>query len=148
MHNGTPFSSNSDLWATPLHLFQELDKEFHFTLDPCSTHENAKCKKHYTIEDDGLVQDWVGESVFCNPPYGRALGKWVHKCYTESLKPNTTVVMLIPSRTDTSWFHQDIYHKAELRFIRGRLHFNGSKNPAPFASMIVIFNPKYHEKVF
>lgn len=77
--------------------------------------------------------------MFCNPPYGKEIATWVRKCYLESLKPNTTVVMLIPARTDTSYFHEYIYHKAELRFIRGRLHFNEAKQGAPFPSMVVVF---------
>lgn len=138
--NSGLFSSNTNEWATPQKVFDELDAEFHFDLDPCSTHENAKCKRHFTIEDDGLAQDWGGAKVFCNPPYGREIGTWVRKCYEESRKPNTLVVMLIPSRTDTLWFHTWIYHKArEIRFIRGRLHFNESKQGAPFPSMIVVF---------
>lgn len=134
------FSSNSNEWATPIALFRELDAEFRFDLDPCSTHENAKCADYYTIEDDGLTKNWGGRRVFCNPPYGREIRKWVRKCYTEAQKPNTLVVMLIPARTDTSYFHDYIYHKAkEIRFLRGRLHFNESKQGAPFPSMIVVF---------
>lgn len=134
------FTSETPEWATPAKFFQELDKEFHFDLDPCSTDENAKCERHYTIDTDGLKQDWGGARVFCNPPYGRELPKWVKKCYEESRKPNTLVVMLIPARTDTSYFHDYIYHKArEIRFIRGRLHFNEAKQAAPFPSMVVIF---------
>ena len=83
-----------------------------------------------------------GHNVFCNPPYAREIAKWVKKAYEESLKPNTLVVMLIPARTDTHYFHQWIYHKAEIRFVRGRLHFNESKQGAPFPSMVVIFNGK------
>ena len=131
-------SSNTPEWATPMAFFKELDKEFHFTLDPCSTHENAKCEKHYTKEDDGLKQDWGGQSVFCNPPYGRELPKWVKKCYDESQK-GALVVMLIPARTDTRWFHDWIYGKAEIRFIKGRLKFGDSKQSAPFPSMVVVF---------
>lgn len=134
------FSSNTNEWATPVSLFRELDAEFHFNLDPCCTHENAKCELHYTIENDGLTKNWGGQRVFCNPPYGRELPKWVRKCYTEAQKPDTLVVMLIPARTDTSYFHDYIYHKArEIRFLRGRLHFNESKQGAPFPSMIVVF---------
>lgn len=133
-------SSNSIEWRTPKKLFDELNSEFHFTLDPCSNDENCKCTKHYTIKDNGLVQDWQGETVFCNPPYGRKdTALWVKKCYEESRKPNTKVVMLIPSRTDTKWFHEYIYHKAEIRFIMGRLKFNDGKDSAPFPSMIVVF---------
>ena len=134
------FTSRTDEWATPASLFAELDAEFHFNLDPCSTHENAKCEKHYTIEDDGLTKNWGGYRVFCNPPYGRAIPAWVRKCAEESRKPDTLVVMLIPARTDTAYFHDYIYHRArEIRFIRGRIHFNESKNSAPFPSMIVVF---------
>jgi len=134
------FSSKSDLWATPQEFFDELNAEFNFTLDPCATPENAKCQKYYTKVEDGLKQDWSGEIVFCNPPYGREIGKWVKKCYEEAQKPDTIVVMLIPARTDTSYFHDYIYKKAkEIRFIRGRLKFGNSKNSAPFPSMVVVF---------
>ena len=130
-------SSNTPEWSTPQSFFDELNREFHFTLDPCSTHENAKCELHYTKEDDGLSQDWGGHVVFCNPPYGRELPKWVKKCYDESR--HADVVMLIPARTDTRWFHDYIYGKAEIRFIKGRLKFNDRKSNAPFPSMVVIF---------
>lgn len=137
--NSGVFSSTTDEWATPQAFFDKLDAEFHFTLDPCATAQNAKCKKYYTEEDNGLEKDWSGERVFCNPPYGRAIAKWVEKCYKESLKQDTLVVMLIPARTDTSYFHDFCYFKSEIRFIRGRLHFNESPQGAPFPSMVVIF---------
>lgn len=134
------FSSNTNEWATPQAFFDALDAEFHFDLDPCATESNAKCKRFYTIEDNGLTKDWGGARVFCNPPYGRGIGKWVKKCAEESRKPNTLCVMLIPARTDTAYFHDYIYNKArEIRFIRGRLRFNGSATDAPFPSMVVIF---------
>ena len=133
------FSSKSDDWATPQALFDELDREFHFTLDPCASDTNHKCAKYYTLNDNGLTQNWGGQIVFCNPPYGAEIKHWVRKCYEESRKPNTKVVMLIPARTDTAYFHDYIYHRAEIRFIRGRLHFNESKQGAPFPSMIVVF---------
>ena len=139
MNNDLMFSSKTDLWSTPWNFFEKLNDEFHFTLDPCSTHENAKCYKHFTIEEDGLLQDWGNEVVFCNPPYGRQIKDWVKKAYEESQKDNTTVVMLIPARTDTIYFHEYIYHKAEIRFIKGRLKFGDAKNAAPFPSMVVIF---------
>ena len=133
------FSSNTDEWATPSSTFAELDAEFHFTLDPCATDQNHKCARYYTREQDGLAQDWGGEKVFCNPPYGRAIKDWVRKCHDEARKPDTLVVLLIPARTDTAYFHDYIYHKArEVRFIRGRLHFNDA-GPAPFPSMVVVF---------
>ena len=134
------FSSNTDLWATPQSFYDKLNDEFRFNLDPCATPENAKCEKYFTKEVNGLTQNWGGYNVFCNPPYGRELSKWVKKAYEESLKPNTTVVMLIPARTDTTYFHEYIYHKAkEIRFLKGRLKFGTSKNSAPFPSMVVIF---------
>lgn len=126
MNNALMFSSETDLWGTPQNFFDNLNKEFNFTLDPCATSENAKCKKYFTINENGLTQNWEGETVFCNPPYGRAIKDWVKKCYEESKKPNTTVVMLIPARTDTTYFHDYIYHKVrEIRFVRGRLKFEG-----------------------
>lgn len=139
MNTDLMFSSKTDLWSTPQDFFDELNKEFNFTLDPCATPENAKCKKFYTIAENGLKQNWEGETVFCNPPYGRNIKEWVEKCYVESRNLKTTVVMLIPARTDTSYFHDYIYKKAIIRFIRGRLKFGGSKNAAPFPSMVVIF---------
>lgn len=137
--NSGLFSSTTDQWATPQKFFDELNKEFDFDLDPCATKENTKCRKFFTEKDNGLMQDWSGHRVFCNPPYGRAIAAWVKKCYEESQKPDTLVVMLIPARTDTSYFHDYIYHKAEIRFIRGRLHFNESPQGAPFPSMVVVF---------
>ena len=133
------FSSKSDNWATPQRLFDELNREFAFTLDPCASVENAKCDFFYTKEDNGLLQNWGGHNVFCNPPYGKEIGKWVAKCAEESNKFNTCCVMLIPARTDTKWFHQYIWGKAEVRFLKGRLKFGNAKNAAPFPSMIVIF---------
>ena len=136
--NKALFSSATEEWATPKDFFDALDAEFHFTLDPCSTDDNAKCAKHYTKEQDGLSQDWTGERVFCNPPYGREMPRWIAKC-AEHGRTGGVAVMLIPARTDTKAFHEYIYHKAEIRFIRGRLKFGGAKNSAPFPSMIVIF---------
>lgn len=133
------FSSQTDEWATPQWLFDELDAEFHFDLDPCATDENHKCAEYYTKADDGLAKNWEGRTVFCNPPYGRQIVKWVRKACEEAQKPGTTVVLLVPARTDTKWFHEYIYGKAEIRFIRGRLHFNNSKQSAPFPSMVVVW---------
>lgn len=138
MNNKTMFSSLTDLWATPQDFFNKLNEEFHFTLDPCANDENHKCDKYYTEKENGLIQDWTNEIVFCNPPYGREIGKWVAKC----AESKCLSVMLIPARTDTRWFHQYIYNKSEIRFIKGRLKFGNSKNSAPFPSMVVIFNNK------
>ena len=139
MNNDVLFSSKTDNWATPPEVFKDLDNEFKFTLDPCASKENHKCDKYFTKEENGLLQDWGGQRVYCNPPYGRTVGDWVEKAAKESRKENTTVVMLLPARTDTKWFHKYIYGRATIRFIRGRLKFGGSKNSAPFPSMIVIF---------
>ncbi len=133
------YMSESNEWATPQDLFDELDKEFHFTLDPCSTDENHKCEKYYTKETDGLSQNWGGERVFVNPPYGQEISKWVEKSYREGTKDNTLVVMLIPSRTDTRYFHDYIYQRCEIRFVKGRLKFGDGKGSAPFPSMLVIY---------
>ena len=135
------FSTGKNDWETPKELFEELDSEFHFTLDPCATPENAKCKKFFTEEQNGLIQDWSGEVVFCNPPYSdKQQTEWVKKCW-EHGQSGGLAVMLIPARTDTKRFHQYIYNNdnAEIRFIKGRLKFGNSKNSAPFPSMIVIF---------
>ena len=119
-------SSSNDEWSTPQSIFDELDSEFHFTLDPCATDQNHKCMLYYTQNEDGLLQDWGGQRVFCNPPYSQA-SKWVEKAYRESCKDNTLVVLLIFSRTDTKYFHDFIYHRAEIRLVRGRLKFGNAK---------------------
>lgn len=136
--NEVMFSSKSDIWETPQGLFDKLNSEFGFTLDAAALPDNAKCPSYYTPKDDGLIKPWTG-TIWCNPPYGRTVGDWVRKAYETSLN-GVTVVMLLPARTDTKWFHDFIYGKAEVRFLRGRLKFGGSKNSAPFPSMIVVFN--------
>ena len=133
------YSSKTNEWSTPQDFFDELDKEFNFTLDPCATSENAKCTKYFTVEDDGLKQDWSKDTVFMNPPYGREIKRWIKKAYEESQK-GATIVCLIPSRTDTAYWHNYIFGKADdIRFIKGRLKFGGSKNPAPFPRAIIIY---------
>jgi site-specific DNA-methyltransferase (adenine-specific) len=127
--------AESSEWETPQDLFARLDAEFHFTLDPCATAENAKCARYFTREMDGLAQSWDGEVVFMNPPYGRGMGVWIKKA-SEAM---ATVACLLPARTDVRWFHDYVYGKAEIRFLRGRLKFGGAKNSAPFPSMIVVF---------
>lgn len=141
---GAAFSSNKMDWETPQKLFDDLNKKYHFTLDPCSTDSNAKCELHFTERENGLAQDWSGNRVFCNPPYGREIAKWVEKAYTESQK-GVFIVMLVPARTDTKWFHNFVYHKAKIEFLKGRLKFesNGvASQGAPFPSMLVIYNDK------
>lgn len=139
MNTQVMFSSATDMWATPRDFFDKLNEEFNFSLDVCATAENAKCGNYYTKEQDGLSMPWTGV-CWCNPPYGREIGKWVAKAYASSAG-GATVVMLLPARTDTKWFHDYIYGKAEIRFIKGRLKFGGSQNSAPFPSMVVVFRP-------
>lgn len=139
MNTDVLFSSKSEEWTTPQDFFDKLNAEFNFTLDPCATIDNAKCTKFFTIENDGLAQDWSGYRVFCNPPYGKKIAEWVKKCYEKAQK-GTLIVLLIPARTDTIYFYNYIYHKAEIRFIKGRLKFGNSANSAPFPSMLVIYN--------
>lgn len=141
MNTDVMFSSDTDNWATPQDFFDKLDAEFHFDLDVCADDINHKCDKYYTKEQDGLSQPWVG-TVWCNPPYGREIGQWVRRALFASVA-GATVVMLIPARTDTRWFHDYIYKRdnVEIRFIKGRLKFGTAKNSAPFPSMIVVFRP-------
>ena len=146
MNNVTMFSSASDLWETPQEFFDKLNDEFHFNLDVCALPENAKCARYYTPEMDGLSQPWTG-TVWCNPPYGRKIGEWVRRGYWASLSGNT-VVMLLPARTDTRWFHNYVYERAEIRYVRGRLRFGGAKNGAPFPSMVVIYRPDQQKGEF
>lgn len=143
-------SSKDMCWCTPKDFFQKLDEEFHFVLDAAATDRSAKCKLYFTPEIDALAQSWdVGGSVYCNPPYGRQIGKWIRKAYEESRRCTHPIVMLIPARTDTSYFHDYIYGKAEIRFIRGRLKFTDEsgqeKDAAPFPSMVVIWRGKRQE---
>ena len=134
------FSSATDNWATPQEFFNQLNEEFHFSIDACADSFNHKTERYYTIEDDGLSKGYAGEVVFCNPPYGRAIGKWVKKFFDEVNEGGCELaVMLLPARTDTAWFHNYIYGKAEIRFVKGRIKFGGSKHNAPFPSMIVVF---------
>ncbi len=135
------YSSRSEEWATPPDFFEALDEEFGFTLDPCATRDNAKCALYYTKAHNGLSMDWGTHTVFCNPPYGRDVRDWVEKCYRASLV-GATVVLLIHARTDTRYFHDWIYGKAELRFVRGRLKFGDGKQSAPFPSLVAIYRPE------
>lgn len=134
------FSSSVQTWSTPQDFYDRLNKEFNFTLDPCASDQDAKCAKYYTVEDDGLKQNWQGETVFMNPPYGRDIKTWIKKAFTEAKKPNTVVVCLVPSRTDTRYWHEYIMKATEVRLIKGRLKFGDSKNAAPFPSAVVIFD--------
>ena len=139
MNKEAMFSSKTDVWETPQPFFDALNQEFCFDLDVCALPENAKCENFYTPDIDGLSQPWQG-NVWCNPPYGREIGKWVKQAHISAKTGSANlVVMLLPARTDTRWFHEYIYQKAEIRFIPGRLKFGNAQNAAPFPSMVVIF---------
>jgi len=132
------FSSDTDLWSTPKYFFDELDNEFNFTLDVCANSDNAKCSKYFDKEMNGLEKDWTG-NVWCNPPYGREIVKWVKKASEEIEKDYCNkIVMLVPSRTDTNWWHQYVINE-KVRFIKGRLKFGGHSNSAPFPSAVIIY---------
>lgn len=137
------FSSLRGDWETPDQLFYFLDKEFHFDLDVCATRENTKCANFISPEQDALSFGgvWVGV-CWCNPPYGNELAKWLWRAH-ESAKAGSTVVCLIPARTDTSWWHETVMpFAAEIRFLRGRLSFdNRRRGRCPFPSAIVVFRP-------
>jgi site-specific DNA-methyltransferase (adenine-specific) len=132
-------SAEKDDWSTPRELFEELDQEFGFTLDPCCSDFNHKTPRYYTVADDGLAQSWHGETVFMNPPYS-AVDEWMAKARQEG-ENGATVVALVPSRTDVGWFWEHARF-GEIRFVRGRLRFvddEGNTGPAPFPSVVVVF---------
>jgi phage N-6-adenine-methyltransferase len=138
-------SSTSENWETPQDLLEPLYNMFGaFDLDPCSPTSNSrtapvKAKVYYTEANDGLSLPWFG-NVFCNPPYGKALRHWVAKAYEESRCGNTqTIVMLIPARTDTTFWHQTIVGKAAILFLKGRLKFGNAAQVAPFPSCLVVW---------
>lgn len=136
--------SSKDEWMTPLWLFDILNKNFKFDLDPAATDENTLCDQWYTKEEDGLTRPWTGKSVFVNPPYSQ-MRAWVQKGHHEAYfgEPET-VVMLVAARTDTrAWW--DYIRFGDVRFLRGRLKFehpNGARYSAPFPSAVVIFSKK------
>ncbi len=131
------FSSKTPVWETPQDLFEELDNVFHFTTDVCALPENAKCEHFYSPQQDGLAQDWSG-SCWMNPPYGGQIAKWMKKAYESSLD-GTTVVCLVPVRSDTRWWHDYVAKAAHIEFFKGRLKFSGAKSSAPFPSALVVF---------
>ena len=136
------FSSRKDNWRTPKKFFEELNKEFNFDLDACADDKNALCKDYFSKENSCLDQNWGGRTVFMNPPYGRNISQFIEKAFNEKERAKT-IVMLLPARTDTKYFHNYIYNHAEIRFVKGRLKFldegNMEKDAAPFPSMICIF---------
>jgi phage N-6-adenine-methyltransferase len=139
--NAGLYASSTPEWSTPQDLFDRLDAEFHFTLDACATVRNHKCERYFIEAEDGLSQPWGGHTVWVNPPYGSGIGDWVKKGYSESCVSGSLVVMLLPARTDTAWWHEYVMGAYELRLIRGRLKFEGAPSSAPFPSAVVVFKP-------
>lgn len=142
------FLSDTQTWETPKDFYDKLNNEFNFTLDPCCSKETAKCDKYFTKEDDGLSKDWSKDIVFMNPPYGREIKHWIKKAHDEFLK-GATVVCLIPSRTDTKYWHEWIFplyykNKIEIRFLKGRLKFGNATNSAPFPSAVIVYRGIYN----
>ena len=133
------FSSEDMTHATPWPFFKALDDEFHFTIDVCAQAHNAKCERFFSPEDDGLNQEWSGV-CWLNPPYGREIGKWMKKAHI-SAQNGATVVCLIPSRTDTAYWHEYVMNADEVRLVKGRIKFVGSTAGAPFPSAVVVFRP-------
>jgi phage N-6-adenine-methyltransferase len=134
------FSSRRLDHGTPEDIFDQLDREFHFTVDVCANPSNAMLKNFLTKDDDALRTSWANQICWMNPPYGRELPKWISKAFHEAGKNNATVVCLVPARTDTKWFWDYCIH-GEIRLIKGRLRFKGESSSAPFPSMVVVFRP-------
>lgn len=146
--NGGLLTSNRGDWETPQAFFDLVDAEFGFTLDAAASPTNAKAPAFYTETENGLIQPWTG-TVWCNPPYGRGIDSWVRKGY-ESGQVGAIVVMLIPARTDTRYWHDFVMHAAEVRLLRGRLVFGAgeARANAPFPSALVVFKPGATSPVF
>lgn len=144
-----PLSVRSD-WETPPSVFDPLNAEFGFTLDVCATPENTKCQRFFSVDDDGLSQSWGGEVCWMNPPFGKEIPRWIEKAYRESLN-GATIVVLVPARTDTRWWHEYAERASERRFVRGRIVFVGARYNAPFPCAVVVFRapevkPSNHTK--
>src|SRR5262245_34742388 len=120
------FSSATEEWPTPPAFFAKLHRSYRFTLDPCATAENTKCELFFTKQQDGLRQSWGTHRVFCNPPYGREISKWARKCF-EASQRGALVVLLVPARVDTRWYHLWVQGKAKVTFLRGRLKFGNAE---------------------
>ncbi len=142
--NNGRYNGNGREWETPPEVFNPLNEEFRFTLDPCATKENAKVWKYFTEAQNGLEQDWHVNRVFMNPPYGREVAAWTRKA-REAAEQGALVVGLLPASTDLAWWHEDVVGHAEVRYLRGRVRFlTGGPYRASgfFASVIVIWRPQ------
>jgi phage N-6-adenine-methyltransferase len=141
MNTKLMFSSKSAEWSTPQKLFDSIDSVCGFELDVCATHDNAKCKRYYTVKDDALSKfPWKGV-CWLNPPYGRGIEKWMDLAHWSAMH-GSVIVCLVPARTDTAWWHNYAV-KGDIIFLRGRIKFSGHKNCAPFPSAIVIFGGNF-----
>lgn len=129
------FSSERQDWATPDELWERLNGIYAFDLDAAASRENTRCKTYFDASTDGLAQSWASHRVWCNPPYGRAIGHWTRKAAAEA-EHATFIVMLVPARTDTKWWH-DAIATARVEYIRGRLRFKGATASAPFPSALL-----------
>ena len=137
------FSSKTGEWSTPDDFFKKLGWRFGpFDLDPCATPHNTKCANFYTSTEDGLSKSWQGHTVFVNPPYGRGIEEWIKKGYEEAQTDDTKIVMLIPARTDTKYWHNYVMKAEMVFFVKGRLKFGNSSNSAPFPSAVVVFTKR------
>lgn len=142
--NNGRYNGNGRHWGTPPEIFDPLNAEFNFTLDPCATFESAKCARYFTESEDGLSRSWIGERVFMNPPYGKEIYAWTRKA-RESAEAGALVVGLLPASTDLAWWHNDIVGHSEVRYIRGRVRFiTGGPYRASgfFPSVVVVWRPK------
>lgn len=127
MNTAALFSSAREKWATPSALYQDLDMEFRFTLDPCPIGWQPG-------DTDGLTMPWIGQRVYCNPPYGRGIGRWLQKASEADV-----AVYLLPARTDTRWWHEHAMRASEIRFLKGRLRFGEATSGAPFPSVVLVY---------
>jgi len=133
------------VWSTPQSLFDKLNAEFGFSIDVCADHDNKKVVPYLTREQ-GLSAPWRGK-CWLNPPYGREISAWMKKAFEESLS-GATVVALVPSRTNAPWWHDYVMRSDEIRFIRKKVPFVGSKRGVPFfGSVIVIFGAKRQKPI-
>ena len=135
--------SQSHDWRTPPELFAALDSQYHFTVDAAADASNHLCSRYWTETDNALTLSWAGETVFCNPPYGREMPRFVQKAYTEWRDNSVTSVMLIPARTDTVIWQEVVLPYAQVTYLRGRLRFANAEgrigDTAPFPSAVVVF---------
>ena len=136
--------NKKDDWETPPHIFQEACDYFAVSplLDVCATEKNSLCKYHYS---ENSLDKPYNLDFFCNPPYSE-VKHWIRKCYLEHVKHNVSGLMLIFAKTDVIAWHEYIFGKAEILFLKGRLHFfqegKESKHPAPYPSAIICFRKK------